>query len=212
MSSEANNTDIFDFFFVEADDHLQVINDGLLSLERNKDDPVLVDKIFRAVHGIKGSAGMIGFPVISQLAHKIEDLLAKIREGELDASESIVDLLFQSVDTLAGQIEDASNGQKEDSSLLPAFDTLYSETLGPSGFRDIPEIFQEEVSEFVSEPSPFEAEQRPDTTLAEFYIEQDLFDKAIDVYRQILHADPSNKTVRQRLEKTVALQVYIEET
>ena len=90
-----NNSDIIEFFLGEASEHLQTINDDLLLLEKHKDDLNVVDKIFRAIHAVKGSAGMLRFFVVSKLAHKIEDLLAKMRGRELDVSESVIDLLFQ---------------------------------------------------------------------------------------------------------------------
>ena len=94
MNSGSGKTDIIEIFTADAGEHLQTINDDLLALEQNKEDLHLVDKIFRDVHAIKGSAGMVGFSVVSQFSHKIEDLLAKIRDHKLNLSESVIDLLF----------------------------------------------------------------------------------------------------------------------
>src|SRR4030042_1530726 len=99
MSSGFNRSDIVDFFLVEASEHLQVLNDGLLSLESNKEDLSVMDEIFRSAHTIKGSAAMLGFNIISKLAHKMEDLLGKIRNRELPLSESAIDLLLQPADS-----------------------------------------------------------------------------------------------------------------
>ena len=86
MSDGFNRSDIVDFFLVEASEHLQILNDGLLSLEENNDDLSVVDEIFRSAHTIKGSAAMLGFTIVSKLAHKMEDLLGKIRSWKLLAS------------------------------------------------------------------------------------------------------------------------------
>ncbi|GAK54858.1 cheA signal transduction histidine kinase [Candidatus Vecturithrix granuli] len=130
MSGGFNRSDIVDFFLVEASEHLQVLNDGLLSLEENSEDVSVVDEIFRSAHTIKGSAAMLGFHVISKLAHKMEDLLGKIRSRELELTESITDLLLQTVDTLTLQVENIPTGQGEEESILLMFNDLYAEFLG----------------------------------------------------------------------------------
>jgi chemosensory pili system protein ChpA (sensor histidine kinase/response regulator) len=129
MSSGFNRSDIVDFFLVEASEHLQVLNDGLLSLESNKEDLSVMDEIFRSAHTIKGSAAMLGFNIISKLAHKMEDLLGKIRNRELSLSESVIDLLLQTVDSLTAQIEDIPNGAPQDEAILQMFTDLYAEFL-----------------------------------------------------------------------------------
>jgi len=133
MSEGFNRSDIVDFFLVEASEHLQILNDGLLSLEENSEDLSVVDEIFRSAHTIKGSAAMLGFNVISKLAHKMEDLLGKIRSRDLELSETVVDLLLQSVDTLTLQVENIPKGQPEDDGILAMFDDLYAEFLSEGG-------------------------------------------------------------------------------
>lgn len=129
MSGGFNRSDIVDFFLVEASEHLQTLNDGLLSLEENNEDLGVVDEIFRSAHTIKGSAAMLGFNIVSKLAHKMEDLLGKIRNRETALSESVIDLLLQTVDSLTVQIEDIPNGVQEDDSILLMFTDLYAEFL-----------------------------------------------------------------------------------
>ncbi len=147
MSGGFNRSDIVDFFLVEASEHLQVLNDGLLSLEENSGDMSVVDEIFRSAHTIKGSAAMLGFQVISKLAHKMEDLLGKIRSRELELTESITDLLLQTVDTLTLQVENIPAGQGEEESVLLMFNDLYAEFLGS------PEAEQSQQPSPLSPPS-----------------------------------------------------------
>ncbi len=150
MSEGFNRSDIVDFFLVEASEHLQILNDGLLSLEENSDDLSVVDEIFRSAHTIKGSAAMLGFNVISKLAHKMEDLLGKIRSQDIELSESVIDLLLNSVDTLTNQVETIPSGEVEDESLLLMFNDLYAEYLSPAGPRETPS----------PQPSPLPAEEK----------------------------------------------------
>jgi chemosensory pili system protein ChpA (sensor histidine kinase/response regulator) len=132
MSGGFNRSDIVDFFLVEASEHLQILNDGLLSLEENNEDLSVVDEIFRSAHTIKGSAAMLGFIIVSKLAHKMEDLLGQIRNHETPLSEAVIDLLLQTVDSLTVQIEDIPNGVQEDESILMMFSDLYAEFLEPA--------------------------------------------------------------------------------
>jgi chemotaxis protein histidine kinase CheA len=209
MNEERN--DVIDFFLIEANEHLEFINDGLLTLEKHQDDLDLVDKIFRAVHGIKGSAGMLGFSTISQLAHRIEDLLANMRDRKLDVSEPMIDFLFQSLDILTHQIENIPSERPEDKAPLRKFDILYAEFAGllePDNRQTIPpqkspSLPLDVIPSSTTEPSKI--------ALAEMYISRDLFGRAMAIYRGILRTDPSNTTIRQRLEETLALQAYIDD-
>ena len=154
---------------------------------------------------------MIGLSVISQFSHKIEDLLAKIRDHKLNLSGSVIDLLFHSVDMLTHQVENIANGQKEDDSILMMFDDFYTEALGSSEMSKAQETSRKKAPPSPSVAAPVAETKRSETELAELYIRQELFDKAVAMYRKILRKDPSNKTIRQLLEETVALQVYVEE-
>lgn len=132
MAQGINKSEIVEFFLVEAGEHIQTINEGLLALESDSENLGVIDEIFRSAHTIKGSAAMLGFDVISKLAHKMEDLLGKIRSREIKPAESIINLLLQSIDTLAGQVENVSAGIEGDKSLIPMFEDLYREFLEAS--------------------------------------------------------------------------------
>src|SRR5262249_51522909 len=71
----------------------------LLSLEAN---PNLEDinRLFRAMHTVKGSAAQVGLQRIGRVAHAAEDLVGRIRDGELSPTAAIVDICLESVDTL----------------------------------------------------------------------------------------------------------------
>ncbi len=98
-------------FLSEAEEHLTTINNNLLSIEQQfkangEVDEESVNSIFRAVHTIKGLAGMLGFDNVQMLAHAMEDLMGEIRQGSRGLSENILDLLFESTDALNQQIEE----------------------------------------------------------------------------------------------------------
>lgn len=98
-------------FREETNDNIQVIASGLLALERAPEDRATLDAIFRAAHTVKGSARLLGFQAVSQLAHAMESLLGALRAGALPLSQPISDLLLQANDRLLALATAASQGQ-----------------------------------------------------------------------------------------------------
>ena len=91
-------------FCDEACEHLKKINDGLLQLEREPGDAETMNLIFRSAHTIKGSGRMIGLIKISEVAHKMEDVLEAVKKGGLKLSQYHFSLLFSALDVLGGVI------------------------------------------------------------------------------------------------------------
>ena len=91
--------EVLEFFVPEVEEHIQAVTDCLLSLEANP-NPEDIHRLFRAMHTIKGSAAQVGLHRISRVAHRAEDLVGRLRDGELRPSASIVDICLESVDAL----------------------------------------------------------------------------------------------------------------
>jgi chemosensory pili system protein ChpA (sensor histidine kinase/response regulator) len=91
--------EIQEFFQPEAEEHLQIVSDCLLSLEGNN-NPEEINRLFRAIHTVKGSAAQVGLRRLGAIAHRVEDLIGKLRDGEIQPSPALVDLCLESVDVL----------------------------------------------------------------------------------------------------------------
>jgi chemosensory pili system protein ChpA (sensor histidine kinase/response regulator) len=91
--------EVLEFFVPEAEEHLQSVTECLLALEGNPnaDD---INRLFRSMHTVKGSAAQVGLHRLSAVAHRVEDLIGRLRDGLLQPSAEVVDLLLQSVDVL----------------------------------------------------------------------------------------------------------------
>ncbi len=91
--------EVLEFFVPEAEEHLQAVTECLLALEGNPnaDD---INSLFRSMHTVKGSAAQVGLHRLAAVAHRVEDLIGRLRDGALQPSEEIVDLFLQSVDVL----------------------------------------------------------------------------------------------------------------
>lgn len=91
-------------FFEEADEHLASVESLLLHLDPAAPDAEALNGIFRAVHSIKGSAGMLGFTEIVSLTHVFENLLDLLRKGERALTRAEVDAMLRAGDVVRSQI------------------------------------------------------------------------------------------------------------
>jgi chemosensory pili system protein ChpA (sensor histidine kinase/response regulator) len=91
--------EIIEFFQPEAEEHLQVVSDCLLSLEGNN-NPEDINRLFRAIHTVKGSAAQVGLRRLGAIAHRVEDLIGRLRDGEIQPSPAVVDICLAAVDVL----------------------------------------------------------------------------------------------------------------
>ncbi len=97
-------------FLEESLENLQTLNESLLDLEQNPDDTDRVNEIFRVAHTIKGMAATMGFTDIAELTHKMEDVLAEFRSGELKVTQNVVTVLFDCLDTLEKMVDNVQEG------------------------------------------------------------------------------------------------------
>src|SRR5208282_3643465 len=91
--------EILEFFQPEAEEHLQIVSDCLLSLEGNN-NPEEINRLFRAIHTVKGSAAQVGLRRLGAVAHRVEALIGRMRDEEIQPSPAVVDLCLASVDVL----------------------------------------------------------------------------------------------------------------
>ncbi|MCI5142405.1 MAG: chemotaxis protein CheA, partial [Candidatus Electrothrix sp. ATG1] len=70
-------------FIVEAAEHLEEMESSLLRLEQDYNDKEVMDEIFRSIHTIKGAAQFVGIERVSELSHKMENLLDLIRKDDI---------------------------------------------------------------------------------------------------------------------------------
>src|ERR1700686_3556362 len=91
--------EILEFFQPEAEEHLQIVSDCLISLEGNN-NPEEINKLFRAIHTLKGSAAQVGLKRLGAIAHRVEDLIGRLRDKEIEPSPAVVDVCLESIDVL----------------------------------------------------------------------------------------------------------------
>jgi two-component system chemotaxis sensor kinase CheA len=79
-----------DTFRDEAAELLQELEAALLALEESPDEPGQVDRVFRALHTLKGAAGLVGFDSVTELCHAAETVFERVRSGERASDRSVV--------------------------------------------------------------------------------------------------------------------------
>lgn len=89
-----------DLFLEEAEEQLQSLDEGIVMLEQDRNNQELLNRIFRAAHTLKGSSASMGFTKIATLTHNMETVLDRFRNGELEVSQEVVDVLLECLDTL----------------------------------------------------------------------------------------------------------------
>ena len=98
-------------FLEESEDQLREWEEGLLDLEKSPDKRDLIDKIFRAIHTLKGSAGFVGFDDLQKVTHDLESGLQAVRDGEKKLDKKSLDLLFEGLDICQKLIDDFDEGK-----------------------------------------------------------------------------------------------------
>lgn len=98
-------------FFEECSELLQELELGLTDMREERGSEDTVHALFRAVHSIKGGAGVFGFDNLIGFAHVLETVLDVVRRGDLDAGPEVIDVLFNANDILSDLVTMARSGQ-----------------------------------------------------------------------------------------------------
>jgi two-component system chemotaxis sensor kinase CheA len=87
-------------FVQEADELIQQLDDNVLRLEKEGQNPELIQEIFRAAHTLKGSSGMLGHERMAELTHAMETLFDKLRKNEIGVTTELIDVFLDCLDAL----------------------------------------------------------------------------------------------------------------
>ena len=113
MSSE-----LLELFFVEANEHLETLETGLLPLQGGQADSDHLDALFRAAHSVKGGAGAVKLHPVVKLTHALEALLDDLRTGQRAPDGDLVATLLEATDRLKELLTLAEDGDTEAPSWL----------------------------------------------------------------------------------------------
>ncbi len=97
-------------FLVESEEFLQRMDQDMVALEATPNDAELLNRIFRALHTIKGTSGFLGFEPVIRLSHRAEDVLNALRKGEVQLTHPMMDALLSARDYLGKMLQDIREG------------------------------------------------------------------------------------------------------
>ena len=122
-SADIEEQDI-EVFLLEADELLQALSENFVRMEQEAANPELIQEMFRAAHTIKGSSGMLGFQRMADLAHAMESLLERVRQGEQAIDTPTVDALLHALDGLAALREELAGQEVPETDIRPYVEKL----------------------------------------------------------------------------------------
>ncbi|WP_299618390.1 chemotaxis protein CheW [Pelagibius sp.] len=97
--------DLLSEFLTETNESLAELDVELVQLEQNPNDQELLGNIFRLMHTIKGTCGFLGLPRLESVAHAGENVLGKVRDGEIEVTPEAVTLILESIDQIRVLLE-----------------------------------------------------------------------------------------------------------
>lgn len=102
-----------ELFLAESREHLATLNQQLLAWENDPSATEPLGTLFRAVHTIKGMAATMGYAVVANVAHRVENLLDLLRDRHQAVSAGTLELLFRAADALEQAVERSVVGEEE---------------------------------------------------------------------------------------------------
>jgi len=100
----------------EAAELLAELETSLLELEEHPQDNDLINRVFRAMHTIKGSGAMFGFDDIARFTHEVETVFDQVRNGKLQVTRPLLDLTLQARDQISTMLDSSAGGPPADES------------------------------------------------------------------------------------------------
>jgi len=101
-------------FVEESNDNVHDLEEALLLLEKDTDNKEIIERIFRAMHTLKGGGAMFGFNQLSEFTHHLETVFDLVRNNKLAITEDIISLTFESIDHIKHMLEVGDVDEKEE--------------------------------------------------------------------------------------------------
>ena len=101
-------------YFIEASSQIEILEKNALILEENTGNKDAIDSLFRAAHTLKGGSATVKINEVAQITHLIEDIFDDIRSNKIAVNSEIIDLIFESIDTIKEMIAARSNNSVYD--------------------------------------------------------------------------------------------------
>ena len=131
-----------DLFVEDVDEQLTFMENALISMQENGPDEESIGALFRAMHTIKGTAGMFGFDDVVGFAHIAENLLSDVRDEKVVLNEEMIEIFLQSKDHTQTLVDLAVDNQGLDAQTQAKNDELLAilKSMLPNAKKEAPKI------------------------------------------------------------------------
>ena len=110
MPIDCEDQELLEGFLAETTELLEKLDDDLVALEKAPTDNDLLNQIFRSIHTVKGASSFLGFDLLVRVTHKTEDVLNRLRKGELLVTSEIMDVVLEATDLVKMLVADIKAG------------------------------------------------------------------------------------------------------
>jgi two-component system chemotaxis sensor kinase CheA len=134
MGIEIEDQELLEGFLTETTELLEKLDDDLVALEKSADDTELMNRIFRSIHTVKGASSFLGFDLLVKVTHRTEDVLNRLRKGELVVTPEIMDVILEAVDLVKVLVNDIKANdiqEREIDGTITRLEALMTQTAPP---------------------------------------------------------------------------------
>ncbi|MCW2600984.1 MAG: histidine kinase [Frankiales bacterium] len=157
-------------FLVESHENLDQLDQNLVALEKDPTSRDLLSSIFRTIHTIKGTSGFLAYHALEAITHVGENLLSRLRDGELVLTPELTSALLDMVDAVRGLLrsieQDGGEGEPDHTELIERLTRLQSSTSEPR-----PALPADELD--VEEPAPLPVAKLGEVLVSSGVVEQE---------------------------------------
>ncbi len=178
-------------FLDESGESLQALNASLLDLEREPGDPEPLTVIFRVAHSLKGMSATMGFEAMARLTHRMEEVLAAMRDDGAPVTPAVSDALFACLDTLQEMVDRVAASDPEEVDASAVMARLDAIAAGEAGAPA-------EAVAAVAEVAATLAPERPALTDYERMVVAEAHERGLDVLRVDVAFDEGCQLVAAR--------------
>ncbi len=164
--------DIRSIFKTEAKEIIENLESDVVRLEESSEDEKIINRIFRYFHTLKGSSGIAGLTHVYEFSHLLENLLDDVRSGHVEVTDSLIDLIFDSIDWMKGAIFSEDGTEVSENNREKLSSRIYAFTAGGR------EVITKETDEIKIAREPVESGAKYYNIKA--FFKEDIFESGID--------------------------------
>ena len=151
--SDEETAELLDVFFEDFSEKSERLSALIIELEEEPGNTRVVGELFQIYHSLKGTAGTFGFSQVSEIFHKLEFFVEDVRDGKLEVTPELIDLLLKTIDLfnkILLKIKSRRPTSKEEQALNEAIES-FGRKMAPGRKPAVPISSQQEIIDRLKE-------------------------------------------------------------